>query len=156
MNLRKMNWPLWSGLLLSLIALFSFPLAFFLLEVPSNFRWISLALYAIAAVLLFIGLRRAFSGGSRKAKVAAAVATTLSVVLCVFFIFVTFVMSRWLPTSTSAPQVGQKAPEFSLADTSGKLTTLSELLSASNSQPTAGVSPQRPRGVLLIFYRGYW
>ncbi len=86
MNLRKINWPLWAGLLLSLIASFSFPLAFFLLEVPSNFRWVSLALYAIAAVLLFIGLRRAFGGGSRKAKVAAAVATTLSVLLCVFFV----------------------------------------------------------------------
>ena len=149
-----MNWPVWAGLLLSLIALFSVPLAFFLLEVPSNFRWVCLALYAIAAVLLVIGLRRAFSGGSRKAKVAAAVATTLSVVICALFIFATFVISRWLPASTGAPHVGQKAPEFSLADTSGKLTTLSELLSTSNNQQTAGT--QHPRGVLLVFYRGYW
>lgn len=154
MNWQKINWPLWTGLLLSLIALFSFPLAFFLLEVPSNFRWVSLALYAIAAVLLIMGLRRAFSGGSRKAKVGAVIGTTLSVAICVLFVFVTFVMSRWLPASTGAPQVGQKAPEFSLTDTSGKVTTLSELLS--NHQPTASVAPQRPRGVLLIFYRGYW
>lgn len=154
MNIRKINWPTWAGLLISLIALLSFPLAFFLLDVPSNFRWVSLALYAIAAVLLIVGLRRAFSGGSRKSKIGATVATALGVALCVLFVFVTFVMSRWLPASSGAPQVGQKAPEFSLADTNGKLTTLSELLA--NNPPTSGVATQRPRGVLLIFYRGYW
>ena len=155
MNLRKLNWPLWAGFLLSLIASFGFPLAVFLLDAPINLRWASLALFALAAVLLFIGFRRAFSASSRWPKVGAAVATTLSVVLCVLFVLSTFVMSRWLPASTSAPQVGQKAPDFSLADTNGKLITLSELLTTSNQQ-TAGGSTQPPRGVLLIFYRGYW
>ena len=155
MDLRKINWPLWAGLLLSLIASFGFPLAVFLLDAPINLRWGSLALFGIAAVLLVIGLRRAFSAGSRWPKVGASVAATLSVALCVLFILSTFVISLWLPTSTGAPQVGQKAPEFSLADTSGKVTTLSELLSTSNNQ-TPGVGSPRPRGVLLIFYRGYW
>ena len=150
MNLRKMNWPLWAGFLLSLIASFGFPLAVFLLDAPVSLRWVSVALFGIAAVLLFIGLRRAFNAGRRWTKVGAAVATALSVVLCVLFVLSTFVISRWLPASTGAPHVGQKAPEFSLADTSGKLTTLSELLSVSNNQPT------RRRGVLLVFYRGYW
>lgn len=155
MNLRKMNWPLWAGFLLSLIASFGFPLAVFLLDAPINLRWGSLALFALAAVLLAIGLRRAFSGGSRWPKVGAAVATTLSVVLCALFVLSVFVIARWLPASASAPQVGQKAPDFSLTDTSGKVTTLSELLSTSNQQ-NAGATPQRPRGVLLVFYRGYW
>jgi len=62
-------------------------------------------------------------------------------------------MSRWLPTAHGAPQIGQKAPVFTLADTHGKPVSLSELLSA----PINGKAPSsNPRGVLLIFYRGYW
>jgi peroxiredoxin len=54
-----------------------------------------------------------------------------------------------LPASKGAPQVGQKMPEFSLPDADGKQVSLNELLST----PVDG---QSPKGVLLIFYRGYW
>jgi peroxiredoxin len=58
--------------------------------------------------------------------------------------------ARDLPAASSAPQVGDKAPDFSLADVSGRSVALSELLS----------EPMRdsalPRAVVLIFYRGYW
>ena len=43
-----------------------------------------------------------------------------------------------------APKVGQQAPAFALRDTSGNVVTLQNLVTSS------------PRGVLLIFYRGYW
>jgi cytochrome oxidase Cu insertion factor (SCO1/SenC/PrrC family) len=60
-----------------------------------------------------------------------------------------FVVSRKLPNTTAAPQVGQKVPDFTLADTSGTPVTLDQLLSASSGT-------QAPKAVLLIFYRGYW
>jgi hypothetical protein len=65
------------------------------------------------------------------------------------FIFSFYVAARWLPPSHGAPQVGQKAPEFTLTDANGKSVALSQLL----TQPIDGKSPQ---GVLLIFYRGDW
>jgi peroxiredoxin len=43
----------------------------------------------------------------------------------------------------NALRVGQQAPDFALADVDGRTLTLSQLR-------------QAKRGVLLIFYRGYW
>jgi cytochrome oxidase Cu insertion factor (SCO1/SenC/PrrC family) len=57
---------------------------------------------------------------------------------------------RNIPGFAGAPQVGQKVPEFSLADSDGKPVSLSQLLSA----PLANGS--HSKGVLLVFYRGYW
>jgi peroxiredoxin len=39
--------------------------------------------------------------------------------------------------------VGQRAPDFALADANGKTVALSDMLKGN-------------RAVLLIFYRGYW
>ena len=80
-----------------------------------------------------------------------------NLLLFAMFIFVAFVASRWLPASTGAPQVGQKAPEFTLVDTNNKSSSLSELLSSPiTSVPLSAGGPRAPKGVLLIFYRGYW
>jgi peroxiredoxin len=48
-------------------------------------------------------------------------------------------------------QVGQKAPEFVLADANNNPVALSSLLSAAMPGSQAP-----PKGVLLVFYRGYW
>ncbi len=65
-----------------------------------------------------------------------------------------------MPAAHGAPQVGQKAPEFSLVDTNGKSVKLSELLTAPvNAAPSVAGSPAAgpaAKGVLLVFYRGYW
>jgi hypothetical protein len=68
---------------------------------------------------------------------------------CFMFVFGFFVFARWLPPSKGAPQVGQKAPEFLLMDTTGKSVSLGELLSTP-------INGNAPKGVLLVFYRGYW
>jgi peroxiredoxin len=60
--------------------------------------------------------------------------------------------AKQLPSARSAPQVGQKAPEFTLVDTKNTNISLSELLST----PLPGASGGAPKGVLLVFYRGYW
>jgi len=97
-----------------------------------------------------MGLRRAFAvGRSRFSKILATIAATLGLLICAMFVFVFFVAAKWIPQSTGAPHVGQKAPEFRLADINNKQVTLSDLLST----PLEG---KQPKGVLLVFYRGYW
>ena len=149
MNVRRFNWPLWTGFLLSVAAVFSYFAVFVWYPVTRDFPWANLLLFVVAGALLFMGVRRAFAGQRRLSKIVAAIVTTLSVALIAFFLFGFFVAARWLPASKGAPQVGQKAPDFTLTDSSGKAVSLDELLSTPvNGTPT--------KGVLLIFYRGYW
>lgn len=150
MKAHKFNWPIWSGLLLSIFALLSYPFVFVNWPITRDFPWANLLLFGIAAVLLLIGLRRAFAGERpRRSQVAGVIVATLSVLMLGFFVFSFFVASRWLPAARAAPQVGQKAPEFNLTDTNGKTVALAELLSAP-------IKSKPAKGVLLIFYRGYW
>ena len=150
MGVVKFNWPVWAGLLLSVAAFMSFFLVFVQFPVTRDFPWVNLLLFGFAALLLLIGLKRAFSPQRPlKSKIAALVATTLSVVVFGFFIFATFIFAKWLPASGGAPQVGQRAPDFTLTDINGKSVSLSELLSSP-------VNGKPPKGVLLVFYRGYW
>src|SRR5258708_40105703 len=146
----RFNWPIWAGFLLSITALFSYPFVFVRWPVTRDFPWANLVLFGIALVLLFVGVRRAFAPDRRRlSKIMAPLVATVSVLVLGLFLFTLFVASRWLPAAQAAPQVGQQAPDFSLADTSGKSVSLSEL----RSSPING---KMPRGVLLIFYRGYW
>ena len=159
MKIQRFNWQIWIGFLLSIFAFLSYPLVFVNWAVTRNFPWANLLLFAMAALLLFIGVRRAFAPDRRRiSKIVSSVLATLSVLVLGMFIFVAFVASRWLPASTGAPQVGQRAPDFSLVDANNKSLSLSELLSSpitSEPPPSAG-GPRAPKGVLLIFYRGYW
>ena len=156
MKTHRLNWQIWSGFLLSLAALFSYPLLFVDWPITRDFPWANLLLFAVAAILLFVGVRRGFAPDRRRlSKIVSSVLATLSVLVLGMFIFVAFVASRWLPASTGAPQVGQKAPEFTLVDTNNKPVSLSELLSLQITPASAG-GPRAPKGVLLIFYRGYW
>lgn len=152
MNVRNFNWQIWAGFLLSIIAFLSYPLVFVWFPITRDFPWASLLLFALAAVLLLIGTRRAFGPDRlhpRRSKIGGSVLVILSVVIFGLFIFMSFIGARWLPASTGHPQVGQKAPDFILSDTSGKLVSLPELLSSP-------VNGHKTKGVLLIFYRGYW
>ena len=130
--------------------LLSFPLLFVRFPSTRDFPWANFLLVALAIVLLVIGLKRAFQPGrSKLAKALALVLTTLSVALIGLFLWSFFILAKQLPPSRGAPQVGQKAPDFTLTDTSEKQVRLSELLST----PIGG---NKPKGVLLVFYRGYW
>lgn len=154
MNIKRFNWQIWAGFLLSFLASLAYPLFFINYPITRDFPWATLVLYALAVVLLLIGLKRAFTGDTKRpllSKLVASGLAGLSVIIIGLFLFSTLIMSRWLPPSTGAPQVGQKAPDFTLSDASGKQVSLSELL----SQPIAG-QPNPPKGVLLVFYRGYW
>ena len=153
MTLRRINWPLWGGFLLSLLTFFSYFVVFVWFPSTRDFPWANLVLFAVAAALLVFGLRRGFAADRPhpgRAKIGAVVLTALSALIIGSFLFAFFVAARWLPASTGAPQVGQKAPDFTLTDTNNKPVSLTELLST----PLEGNTPSK--GVLLIFYRGYW
>jgi hypothetical protein len=152
-NVRRWNWPLWSGFLLTLVGFFSYFTIFLWFPVTRDFPWANLLLFAFAAVLLFMGVRRAFvrtdSARPWLSRIVTSLVAAVGALVIALFIFGFFVFARWLPESKGAPRVGQKAPEFTLTDTGGKSVSLAELLSTPiNGNP--------PKGVLLVFYRGYW
>jgi hypothetical protein len=150
--MRRFNWLAWAGFLLSVIAFASYPFVFVRWPITRDFPWANLLLFASAVILLLIGLRRAFAPGHshpKRKRIVASLLATLAALILGLFVFSTFIMARWLPASHGAPQLGQKAPDFTLADTNNKPVTLASLLSA----PLNG---RIPKGALLIFYRGYW
>jgi len=148
--MKKRNWQIWIGFVLSLLALFSYPLVFVRWPITREFPWANLILFVIAFVFLFLGLRRTFKPDKRiVSKIFSSLAAAFGVFLLAGLLFMFFVMGTWLPKSVGAPQVGQKAPDFTLTDTNNKPVALTQLLTDPfNNQP--------PKGVLLIFYRGYW
>lgn len=153
MNVRRLNWPLWVGFLLTLAAFLTYTSVFVYYPVTRDFPWVNLLIFAVAVVLLVVGLRRGFASDRphpTRSKVVSSIVGVLGFAVFALFVFVVFVVGRWLPASTGAPQVGQRAPEFSLPDTNGKPVSLNELLST----PVNGSAPTK--GVLLVFYRGYW
>jgi hypothetical protein len=152
MTIKRLNWPLWLGFLLTLGAFLSYFFIFVLFPFTRDFPWANLLLFVGALVLLFMGLRRGFASDRAhplRSKIVSSIVSVVSVLVIALFVFLIFIGGRWLPASKGAPQVGQRAPEFSLPDTSGKTVSLNELL-------TTPVNGKAPRGVLLVFYRGYW
>jgi hypothetical protein len=148
--MKRINWPIWVGFVLSLVAGVSYEFVFMRWPITRDFPWVNLVLFAIAMVLLFLGVRRAFKPDkSIVPKIFSSLAAVLGLFFLGSFLFAVFVFGRWLPASGAAPQVGQRAPEFTLTDSNNKPVTLAQLL-------TEPVNNKPPKGVLLIFYRGYW
>jgi hypothetical protein len=95
----------------------------------------------------------------------------LSLLIC-GLVAIASISSRAMPAATNAPQVGQKVPDFTLADTNGYKISLNQLLgkehvtlvappsevmeklARANQLPRASATPTK--AVLLVFYRGYW
>lgn len=148
--MKRLNWQIWAGFVLSLLAGLSYPFVFVRWAITRDFPWANLILFAMAMVLLFLGLRRAFKPDKGIfSKLFSSLAAALGLLLLAGLLFVVFVAGRWLPASAAAPQVGQKAPDFTLTDSNNKPVTLAQLL-------TEPVNNKPPKAVLLIFYRGYW
>ena len=152
MKMQRFNWQIWAGFVLSIFAFLSYLFIFVEWPLTRDFPWVNLLSFAVAAILLFFGVRRAFGPDRRWfSKIGASILATLGVSMLGLFIFTAFIASKWMPESGGAPQVGAKAPDFTLTDTNGSQVSLSELL-------TTPIKPgsTAPKGVLLIFYRGYW
>jgi hypothetical protein len=150
MNSKRFNWPLLSGFLMSVFAFLSYFFIFVWFPITRNFPWANLLLFVIAVVLLVIGLRRTLSEARSKfSKILGSAVAVSGILICVLFVFGYFVFARWIPASHGAPHVGQKAPDFTLSDSNNQPVSLNGLLAAP-------INGKAPKGVLLIFYRGYW
>src|SRR3989442_5413288 len=78
------NWQIWDGFLLSLVAGFSYPFLLSHWEITRDYAWANLILFAIAMVLLILGLRHAFKPDKGiVSKIFSSLAAALGVLLLV-------------------------------------------------------------------------
>ena len=61
MNARQINWPLWLGFLVTLIGGFSYIAVFVQFPITRDFPWVNFLLFLVAAVFLWMGIRRGFA-----------------------------------------------------------------------------------------------
>jgi len=98
--MKRINWQIWAGFVLSLVAAFSYPFVFVTWATTREFPWANLVLFAIAFVFLFLGLRRAFKPDKRiVSKIFSSLAAAFGVVLLAALLFMIYVMGSWLPAS---------------------------------------------------------
>jgi len=141
---RKWNWRVWTGFLVTLVGAYSYLWVFDRFPITRDFPWANLVLFAFACYLLGTGLYRAYARPSEyRGRISGAILGVLALAILGLFYYGAFYEARHLPPGENAIRVGRQAPDFTLADTGGQMVSLSGLR-------------QGKRGVLLIFYRGYW
>ncbi len=153
MTERQPNRMPWLALLLAVVAV-GLNFGFFAgLPAQRALPWLSLLCGVAALFVSAIAVRRAFSRPQLyTGKISSSIIAVLSILVCALLTFATL-ESRSLPSSSAAPQVGQKAPDFTLPDTQGNQVSLTRLLDHGGAGAANSVAP---KAVLLIFYRGYW
>jgi hypothetical protein len=149
---RSRNLAPWWGLLCAIGALACNFALFINPPLQAVFPWLSLLFAAFALFFLGIGLKRAFAQSQiYRGKILSVVLTAIVLLVVGLTLFISL-HSRELPDAAAAPQIGQKVPDFTLADTSGKPVSLDQLLAPASAESQAAA----PKAVLLVFYRGYW
>jgi hypothetical protein len=147
---RPRNFFPLAGFVVCIIALLSYFLVFSQFPLTRDVPWVSWLLFALGLGLVGAGLARAFRQPERyRGRVMGPILAVLSVAVLGLFLYATLVVSRQMPAATDLPQVGEKAPDFTLPDAQGRPVRLQNLLA-----PAESGSPGS--WVLLIFYRGYW
>jgi len=152
MNERRRNWHLWVGFLFCLLSIPFYLLVFTRFPVTRDVPWVNFLIFGVGLALLASGVRRAFRQPEEyRGKIAGPILGVMGLAAAGLFCFAVFYGAKQIPVSASAPHVGEKAPDFTLVDSNNKEISLGSLLSTPlpNSQAP-------PKGVLLIFYRGYW
>jgi hypothetical protein len=146
MNLLKRHWniPIWSGFAIVVLSVISYFSVFYLFPITRDVPWVNYLLFLASGALLAWGLKHAYGEPELyRGKISGPILSVLSLLIAGSFVVVVLYFSKQLPTSTGTPRVGQPAPAFTLTDAQGKRASLADLLKGN-------------RGVLLIFYRGYW
>jgi len=146
---RRWNWRLWIGFLVVFAGAAGYMALFAWHPITRDFPWPSLLMFVAGGALLIFGLRRSFREPQLyRGKIFGPILTLLSVAVITLFCYGLLYKGRQMPPSASAPHVGQKAPDFTLPDQNGNPVSLAQLLS--------GAGGGKPKGAVLIFYRGYW
>jgi peptidoglycan/LPS O-acetylase OafA/YrhL len=141
---RRRNILSWAGFAVVLVALMSYFRFFALFPATRDIPWANYLLFLIGGVLIAVGVRRAFGDPEHyRGKVSGSILAALSVVLFVFFVLIVTYFSKQIPSAESALHVSRKAPPFVLVDSGGRRVSSADLL-------------KDHRGIVLIFYRGYW
>jgi hypothetical protein len=158
---RSWNWAVWTGALLVLLGVVSYPLFFVRFPALRDFPWANLPIIALGLVLLTLGLTRAFQHPDLfRGKIFGSVLAVLALTFSGLFLYGIFIGARHvLPASHGAPQVGQTAPDFTLSDSQNHQVTLTGALNSPfTPESTTGAEKNavQAAGVVLIFYRGYW
>jgi hypothetical protein len=135
---------LWAGFAIVVLSLISYFSVFYLFPITRDVPWVNYLLFLTGGALLALGLKRAYGQPERyRGKISGLILSVLSLLIAGSFVVVVLYLSKQLPASAGAPRVGQPAPTFTLTDAYAKQVSLADLLKGN-------------RGVLLIFYRGYW
>ncbi len=152
MNSRRWNWHLWAGFVLCLAGFASYFLVFVRFPATRDLPWANFLLFGTGIVFLSVGLKRAFGEpGHYRGKIAGSILGLISLLSVGFFCFLIFYQTKQLPASAGAPRIGQRVADFVLSDSDNNPVSLSSLLSTPLKN-----SLEPPKGVLLVFYRGYW
>jgi hypothetical protein len=140
---RRRNWLIWAGLVIAILATVSYVPVFSRFPSTRDTAWANFALFAIAGVLLGLGVHRAFASPEvYRGKIGGPILALLSLGLFSLFTYGIVVATR-LPSGAGALRAGDQAPEFTLLDTNNNSVSLAALRAKS-------------RAVLVIFYRGHW
>src|SRR5262245_47559938 len=141
---RRWNGWVWGGFLLVVAGFLSYLPIFVNFPITRDFPWANLLLFCAGLWLVTIGVRKAYRqsevyGG----KVLGPLFLGIGVLAIGLFVFGVCYEVRQLPPASGAPQVGQKAPDFTLPDQNGNPVSLSGLL-----KPTGtGSNSARQKGV---------
>ena len=146
---RRRNALPWVGFLICLFAFGSYIPIFARWPVTRDIPWVNLLLFVGGLIVLFVGWRRPYTTPEvYRGKISGAILGVLSLATLAFFCLATFYFSKKIPPASQTVRVGQKAPDFALTNSSGATVTLASLLTPGSGRPA--------KGVLLVFYRGYW
>jgi len=149
---RARNGSLWLGLAIALAAALCNAVLFLNPPAQRLIPWVSLVLGIVAVVFIALGVKNLFTEPrSIAGRVVGVLVAVVSLLLSAGSIFL-FVDVRAVPASTDSPQVGQKAPDFTLPDINNRPVSLMQVFA---TVPGNG-GVEAPNAVLLVFYRGYW
>ena len=141
---RRRNILNWAGFAVVLVALVSYIPFFALFPTTRDIPWANYLLFLIGGALIAVGVRRAFRDPEHNGgKISGWILAALSALLFAFFVVSVTYFSKQIPSAESALRVSRKAPPFVLVDTAGKQVSSADLM-------------KDHRGLVLVFYRGYW
>jgi len=141
---RRGNLLNWAGFAVIVVALVSYVPLFALFTTTRDIPWANYLLFLIGGALLGAGVRRAFRDPEHyRGKISGSILASLSALLFAFFVVSIIYFAKQIPSGESGLGVNRKAPPFVLVDTGGKQVSSTDLL-------------KDHRGLVLVFYRGYW